>query len=193
MRTFHFLIPLILFSPFLLAKETNMSEIQTKVKFSTTSGDFIVQLDTDKAPITTANFITYVTEEFYTGTIFHRIIPNFMVQGGGFDTEFNQKDVHDPIINEADNGLENNRGTLAMARTSDPDSATGQFFINYKDNDFLNHTNPTPSGWGYAVFGHVIEGMEIIDAMTEIPTGNSGMHQDVPETDIVIESAQMID
>ncbi len=193
MRTFLLLMPLVLFPPFILAKETNMSETQTKVKFSTNLGDFTVQLETDKAPITTANFINYVSEEFYNGTIFHRIIPDFMAQGGGFDTEFNQKDVHDPIVNEADNGLENNRGTLAMARTSDPNSATGQFFINYKDNDFLNHTSPTPSGWGYAVFGHVIEGMETIDAMAEIPTGNNGMHQDVPDTNIVIESAQMID
>ena len=127
MRTFLLLIPLVLFPPFILAKETNMSETQTKVKFSTNLGDFTVQLETDKAPITTANFINYVSEEFYNGTIFHRIIPDFMAQGGGFDTEFNQKDVHDPIVNEADNGLENNRGTLAMARTSDPNSATGQF------------------------------------------------------------------
>ncbi len=193
MRTFRFLIPLLLFTPLLLAKEANMSETQTKVKFTTNLGAFVVQLDTDKAPITTANFITYVTEGFYSGTIFHRIIPDFMAQGGGFDTDFNQKDVHDPIANEANNGLANDRGTLAMARTSDPDSATGQFFINYKNNDFLNHTSPTPSGWGYAVFGHVIEGMDIVDAMTEIPTGNRNMHQDVPKTDIVVENAQMID
>jgi peptidyl-prolyl cis-trans isomerase B (cyclophilin B) len=115
-----------------------------------------------------------------------------MAQGGGFDTSFNQKAVHDPIKNEADNGLPNKRGTLAMARTNVPDSATAQFFINYKDNSFLNHTSPTPSGWGYAVFGEVIEGMDVVDKIADQPTGNRGGHQDVPKTDIVIEKAEVI-
>ncbi|MBL6986879.1 MAG: peptidyl-prolyl cis-trans isomerase [Methylobacter sp.] len=155
-------------------------------------GEIIIQLNPEKAPISSANFLTYVTEGFYNGTIFHRVIPGFMAQGGGFDTDFNQKAVHDPIKNEADNGLPNKRGSIAMARTNVPDSATGQFFINYKDNASLNHTSPTPSGWGYAVFGEVIEGMEVVDEMAKQATGNRGGHQDVPKTDIVIEKAEVI-
>ena len=115
-----------------------------------------------------------------------------MAQGGGFDVSFKQKENHAPIKNEADNGLKNARGTLAMARTNDPNSATGQFFINLKDNGFLDHTSPTPSGWGYAVFGEVIEGMEVVDKMAEQPTGNKGVHQDVPRTDIIIEKAEVV-
>jgi peptidyl-prolyl cis-trans isomerase B (cyclophilin B) len=170
-----------------------MSDTQTKVKLTTTLGEIIVQLNPEKAPISSANFLTYVNEGFYNGTVFHRVIPGFMAQGGGFDTSFNQKAVHDPIKNEANNGLPNSRGTIAMARTPDPDSATAQFFINYKDNSFLNHTSPTPNGWGYAVFGEVIEGMDIVDAMAKQPTGNRGPHQDVPKTDIVIEKAEVIE
>lgn len=169
-----------------------MSETHTKVKFQTTSGDFIIELDAEKAPITVQNFLTYVAEGFYTNTVFHRIIPGFMAQCGGFDTDFNQKATHDTIKIEADNGLKNDRATLAMARTGVPDSASSQFFINYKDNDFLNHSSPTPNGWGYAVFGKVIEGMDIIDSMADAPTGNRSGHQDVPKTDIVIEKAEVI-
>ncbi|MGJ0491478.1 peptidylprolyl isomerase [Methylobacter sp.] len=169
-----------------------MSDTQTKVKLTTTLGEIVIQLNSEKAPVSSANFLTYVNEGFYNGTIFHRIIPDFMAQGGGFDTSFNQKAVHAPIKNEANNGLSNNRGTIAMARTPDPDSATAQFFINYKDNSFLNHTSPTPNGWGYAVFGEVIEGMDVVDAMAKQPTGNRGPHQDVPKTDIVIEKAEVI-
>lgn len=174
------------------AKETTMSDTQTKVKLTTSLGEIIIQLDAEKAPVTSANFLTYVNEGFYNGTIFHRVIPGFMAQGGGFDTSFNQKAVHAPIKNEANNGLTNHRGTVAMARTNDPNSATAQFFINYKDNSFLNHTSQTPSGWGYAVFGEVIEGMDVVDAMAKQPTGNRGGHQDVPKTDIVIEKAEVI-
>lgn len=174
------------------ATENKMSDTQTKVKLTTTLGDIVIQLNPEKAPVSSANFLTYVNEGFYNGTIFHRIIPGFMAQGGGFDTSFNQKAVHAPIKNEANNGLPNNRGTIAMARTPDPDSATAQFFINYKDNSFLNHTSPTPNGWGYAVFGEVIEGMDVVDAMAKQPTGNRGPHQDVPKTDIVIEKAEVI-
>lgn len=169
-----------------------MSETQTKVKLTTTLGEIIIQLNTEKAPLSSANFLTYVNEGFYNGTIFHRVIPDFMAQGGGFDTSFNQKAVHAPIKNEANNGLTNTRGTLAMARTNDPNSATAQFFINYKDNTFLNHTSQTSSGWGYAVFGVVIEGMDIVDAMAKQPTSNRGGHQDVPKTDIVIEKADVV-
>ncbi|MGZ8136114.1 MAG: peptidylprolyl isomerase [Methylococcaceae bacterium] len=169
-----------------------MSEPSTKVKLTTSLGEIIIQLNTEKAPISSANFLTYVNEGFYNGTIFHRIIPGFMAQGGGFDTSFAQKAVHAPIKNEADNGLANNRGTLAMARTPDPNSATAQFFINYKDNAFLNYTSPTANGWGYAVFAEVLEGMDVVDAMAKQPTGNRGGHQDVPKTDIVVEKAEVI-
>jgi peptidyl-prolyl cis-trans isomerase B (cyclophilin B) len=178
-----------------LAMENKMSQapvVSTKVKFTTTLGTIIVQLNAEKAPVSSANFLTYVNEGFYNGTIFHRVIKGFMAQGGGFDTAFNQKTVHDPIKNEADNGLKNQRGTLAMARTNDPNSATAQFFINLKNNDFLNHTSPSTSGWGYAVFGEVVEGMDVVDKMAEQATGNKGGHQDVPKTDIVIEKAEVI-
>ena len=183
---------LFLTSTLSFATGNNMPNTQTKVKFTTTLGEIIIQLNTEKAPVSSANFLTYVNESFYNGTIFHRVIPGFMAQGGGFDTSFNQKAVHAPIKNEADNGLTNSRGTIAMARTNDPNSATAQFFINYKDNSFLNHTSPTPSGWGYAVFGKVIEGMDVVDAMAKQATGNRGGHQDVPKTDIVIEKAEVI-
>lgn len=192
MRTFIFSMMLFLITTLSFATENKMSDTSSKVKLTTSLGEIIIQLNPEKAPISSANFLTYVNEGFYNGTIFHRVIPDFMAQGGGFDTGFNQKAVHDPIKNEADNGLANKRGTLAMARTNVPDSATAQFFINYKDNSFLNHTSPTPSGWGYAVFGEVIEGMDVVDAMAKQPTGNRGGHQDVPKTDIVIEKAEVI-
>jgi len=192
MRNIIFILMLSLTSTFSFAKENTMSDTQSKVKFTTSLGEFIVQLNLEKAPVTSENFITYVKEGFYTGTIFHRIIPGFMAQGGGFDTDFNQKEVHASIKNEADNGLKNHKGTLAMARTGDPHSATAQFFINYKDNSFLDHTAPNSQGWGYAVFAEVIEGMDVVDAMAEAATGNRGGHQDVPKENIVIESAEMI-
>ena len=174
------------------ATEKTMSDTPTKVKLTTNLGEIIIQLNAEKAPVSSANFLTYVNEGFYNGTIFHRVIPDFMAQGGGFDTGFNQKAVHAPIKNEADNGLKNTRGTLAMARTNDPNSATAQFFINLKDNTFLNHTGKNASGWGYAVFGEVIEGMDVVDAMAKQPTGNRGGHQDVPKTDIIIEKAEVV-
>jgi peptidyl-prolyl cis-trans isomerase B (cyclophilin B) len=192
MRKIILFMILLLTSTLSFATENNMSDTQTKVKLTTTLGEIIIQLNTEKAPVSSANFLTYVNEGFYNGTIFHRIIPDFMAQGGGFDTSFNQKATHAPIINEADNGLKNTRGTLAMARTNDPNSATAQFFINYKDNAFLNHTGKNASGWGYAVFGEVIEGMDVVDAMAKQPTGNRGGQQDVPKTDIVIEKAEVI-
>jgi peptidyl-prolyl cis-trans isomerase B (cyclophilin B) len=192
MRTFIFSMMLILTTSLSFATENKMSDTPSKVKLTTSLGDIVIQLNAEKAPISSANFLTYVNEGFYNGTIFHRIIPGFMAQGGGFDTEFNQKTVHDPIKNEADNGLANKRGTLAMARTNIPDSATAQFFINYKDNTSLNHTSPTSSGWGYAVFGEVIEGMDIVDQMAKQATGNRGGHQDVPKVDIIVEKAEVI-
>jgi len=183
---------LILTTTFSFATENKMSDTQNQVKLTTSMGDIVIQLNAEKAPISTENFLTYVKEGFYAGTIFHRIIPSFMAQGGGFDTDFNQKEVHDSIKNEADNGLRNTRGSLAMARTPDPDSATAQFFINLKDNSFLDYTSPTPNGWGYAVFAEVIEGMDIVDAMAGVTTGNRGHHQDVPKEDIIIEKAEIL-
>lgn len=174
------------------AKENKMTDTSPKVKLTTSLGAIVIQLNAEKAPVSTANFLQYVNEGFYNGTIFHRIIKDFMAQGGGFDTGFKQKTTHDPIKNEADNGLTNKRGSIAMARTPDPNSATAQFFINYRDNAFLNHTSPTPSGWGYAVFGEVVEGMDVVDAMANQPTGSRGGHQDVPKTDIVIEKAEVV-
>jgi len=192
MRVLVLSIMLLLTTTLSFAKENNMSDTQSKVKLTTSLGEIIIQLNTEKAPVSSANFLTYVNEGFYNGTIFHRVIPDFMAQGGGFDTGFNQKAVHAPIKNEANNGLTNRRGTLAMARTNDPNSATAQFFINLKDNSFLNHTSQTSSGWGYAVFGEVIQGMDVVDAMAKQATGNRGGHQDVPKTDIVIEKAEVI-
>ena len=193
MRKIFVYLMLFLFSTLSFATENKMSDTQTKVKMTTSQGAFVIQLDHVKAPVSAANFVEYVKSGFYNGTIFHRVIPGFMAQGGGFDSSFAQKDTKTPIKNEADNGLKNKRGTLAMARTNDPNSATAQFFINYKDNGFLDHTSPTPSGWGYAVFGEVIEGMDVVDEMAKQPTGNRGMHQDVPKTDIVIEKAEIIE
>ena len=189
------LIYLILFLSTTLsfATEKTMTNTHTKVKLNTTLGDIVIQLEDEKAPVSATNFIAYVKQGFYNGTIFHRVIPGFMAQGGGFDTSFNQKSTNAPIKNEADNGLKNKRGTLAMARTNNPNSATAQFFINYKDNSFLDHTSPTPSGWGYAVFGEVVEGMDVVDSMAKQATGNRGMHQDVPKTDIVIEKAEIVE
>jgi peptidyl-prolyl cis-trans isomerase B (cyclophilin B) len=189
MRKFGLVLMLLSCSSYLFAEETKMSETENTVTFTTTLGDIVIEVDTVNAPISSQNFLRYVKEGFYEGTIFHRIIPGFMAQGGGFDTDFSQKDTHDPIKNEANNGLKNDRGTIAMARTPNPDSATAQFFINYKDNGFLNYSSPTPNGWGYAVFGKVTEGMDVVDAMAKQPTGNRGPHQDVPVTDIVIEKA----
>lgn len=165
----------------------------TQVKLETNKGDIVIALDADAAPITVENFLTYVRSGFYNDTIFHRVIPNFMIQGGGFTKDYAQKPTRDPILNEADNDLSNARGTIAMARTSDPNSATAQFFINTVDNGFLDHTMPTPRGWGYAVFGKVIMGMEIVDAISAIPTGAGGpFPQDVPATQVIIKKATVL-
>ena len=163
------------------------------VKLLTNFGEITIELNAEKAPITAANFLQYVDNGFFNGTIFHRVIDGFMIQGGGFDINMNQKESLAEIKNEADNGLKNKRGTLAMARTNVPDSATAQFFINLKDNGFLDHTAKNNSGWGYAVFGEVLEGMDVVDAMAKEPTGNrNGGYQDVPKTDIVITNAEII-
>ncbi|MFD0666332.1 peptidylprolyl isomerase [Ramlibacter sp. MAHUQ-53] len=152
-------------------------------------GVITLELDAEKAPVSTANFLSYVKKGHYDGTIFHRIIPSFMIQGGGFDADMNQKPTDAPIKNEADNGLKNNKYTIAMARTSDPHSATAQFFINATDNDFLNFKSPTAQGWGYAVFGKVVSGAEIVDKLERVKTGSKGFHQDVPKESVVIEKA----
>jgi cyclophilin family peptidyl-prolyl cis-trans isomerase len=159
------------------------------VTLTTSLGVIELELDAEKAPITVANFLEYVDAGHFDGTIFHRVIPDFMVQGGGFTTDFSQKKTRDPIKNEAQNGLENRRGTIAMARTNVIDSATAQFFVNLKDNDFLNHRGAGPA-FGYAVFGKVTQGMDVVDKIAAVPTGSKGGHQDVPKTDVVIQSAK---
>ena len=164
-----------------------------RVKMSTNQGDFIISLNAEKAPKTVANFLAYVKDGFFDGTIFHRVIDGFMIQGGGFEPSLKQKPTKAPVENEANNGLKNNKYTLAMARTSDPHSATAQFFINVANNDFLNHTAPTAQGWGYAVFGEVVEGQDVIDKMKGVPTGNSGFHQNVPTNDVVITKAVVLE
>ena len=169
-----------------------MSDIK-KVKLETTKGDIILELYADKAPATVENFLAYVNEGFYAGTIFHRVIPNFMIQGGGFEENMQQKNTKAEIKNEANNGLTNDIGTIAMARTPNPHSASSQFFINVKDNDFLNFRNETQQGWGYCVFGKVVEGMDVVESIVAVPTGNRGMHQDVPKEAIIINSASVID
>jgi cyclophilin family peptidyl-prolyl cis-trans isomerase len=162
------------------------------VRIETSMGDIVLELDAANAPITVANFIDYANDGFYEGTIFHRVIDGFMVQGGGLTADMRDKDNKKaPIKNEAGNGLKNNRGTVAMARTQVVDSATSQFFINVGDNDFLNQTAPTPQGFGYAVFGKVTDGMDTVDAIRQVKTGNSGMHQDVPAETITIQKVSV--
>ena len=158
------------------------------VKMATNKGDIRIELDAEKAPITTKNFLDYANEGYYDGLIFHRVIAGFMIQGGGFDAQMKQKSTKAPIKNEAKNGLKNAVGTIAMARTSVVDSATSQFFINVNDNDFLDHRSESPDGYGYAVFGRVIEGMESVRAIEKVETESRGMHQDVPVQPVVIRS-----
>lgn len=165
----------------------------SRVLLKTSAGDIVIQLNAEKAPKTVENFLTYVKEGFYDGTIFHRVINNFMIQGGGFEANMQQKETNDPVDNEADNGLKNNKYTIAMARTQDPHSATAQFFINVADNEFLNFTAPTGNGWGYAVFGEVVEGTEVVDKIKNVKTGNQGFHQDVPTEAITIETATIVE
>lgn len=156
------------------------------VTMDTSKGTITLELDADQAPATVENFVTYAKDGHYDGTIFHRVIPGFMIQGGGFDGDMRQKDTRAPVRNEADNGLKNDDGTIAMARTNDPHSATAQFFINVKDNDFLNFSSPTPRGWGYTVFGKVTDGMDVVRAIEKVATGNRGGHQDVPVENVTI-------
>ena len=163
-----------------------------QVELNTNKGRIVLELNTEKAPKTAENFLQYVRDGFYDGVIFHRVIDGFMIQGGGMDENFKEKATRDSIENEADNGLSNDVGTIAMARTQAPHSASAQFFINVKNNAFLNHTGKTAQGWGYAVFGKVVEGMDVVDAIKGVRTGNRGYHADVPLENVVIESAKII-
>lgn len=156
------------------------------VKFETSMGDIVIEVFPKEAPITAENFLQYAREGFYDGTIFHRIIKGFVIQGGGFDESFKEKTTREPIKNEADNGLKNQQYTLSMARTPDPDSASSQFFINLADNKFLDFKSKSPQGWGYAVFGRVVEGMDVVDKAALVKTGRRGPHEDVPEENVVI-------
>ena len=162
------------------------------IKLHTNFGIIGIELDHEKAPKTAANFEQYVRDGFYDGTIFHRVIDGFMIQGGGFDADMKQKDTRDTIENEAANGLKNDQYTIAMARTMQPHSASAHFFINVKDNDFLNHTKPDLHGWGYAVFGKVVEGTEVVDEIKKVKTGNKAGHQDVPVDTVVINKAEVV-
>ncbi|MEN6668983.1 peptidylprolyl isomerase [Psychrobacter sp. B38] len=169
-----------------------MVDMPPVVELDTSMGAIVIELNEEKAPKTVENFLNYVKSGQYDGTIFHRIIDGFMIQGGGMDAEMNEKPTNAPIENEADNGLKNDKGTIAMARTQDPHSATSQFFINVKDNDFLNHSGKNMQGWGYTVFGKVTSGMDVIEKMRSVPTGRFGMHADVPKEPVVINSATII-
>lgn len=162
------------------------------IKLTTNFGVITLELDAEKAPKTVENFIAYVEAGHFDNTIFHRVIKNFMIQGGGMDAGMNQKATRAPIENEAANGLKNKRGTVAMARTNDPHSATAQFFINVVDNDFLDFRAPSGQGWGYCVFGQVTEGMDVVDKIRAVRTGNKGFHQDVPAEDVIIEKAEVV-
>lgn len=169
-----------------------MVDMPPVVELDTNMGAIVIELNEKKAPKTVENFLNYVKSGHYDGTIFHRIIDGFMIQGGGMDAEMNEKATNAPVENEADNGLKNDKGTIAMARTQDPHSATSQFFINVKDNDFLNHSGKNMQGWGYTVFGKVTSGMDVIDKMRGVPTGRFGMHADVPKEPVVINSATIV-
>ena len=163
------------------------------VKLETSMGDIVLELNPEKAPVTTANFLQYVKDGFYNGTIFHRVINGFMIQGGGFDANMKQKATRAPIKNEADNGLKNEAYTIAMARTMEPNSASAQFFINVADNKMLNHRDKSPQGWGYAVFGKVIKGQEVVDKIKAVATGNRGMYQNVPLKPVTIIKAEVVE
>jgi len=175
---------------FAAGSDPNQKNLEVKkVKLETSMGDIVIELNEKAAPVTVKNFLRYAEESFYDGTIFHRVIPNFMIQGGGFKSDMQQKKTHEPIINEAKNGLKNDRGTIAMARTTNPNSATAQFFINHRNNDSLNYSPQNP---GYAVFGKVIEGMDVVDKIAAVKTSQKGSYSDVPVEPVVIKSAKVI-
>ncbi len=186
----HFVV--FVFSAILMTTSNVQAETAT-VEMETSKGTIVLELDAANAPVTVENFLTYVREGFYDGTIFHRVISNFMIQGGGFTSDMTQKPTHDPIRNEANNGLGNDTGTIAMARTNDPHSATAQFFINVRDNQFLNFSGENMQGWGYAVFGKVTEGMEVVNAIRDVPTTTRGPFQDVPAETVTIEKVSIVE
>jgi peptidyl-prolyl cis-trans isomerase B (cyclophilin B) len=175
-----------------IGSEAQAAAKPVRVKLTTDMGDIVLELYPDKAPATVENFLQYIKDGHYNGTVFHRVIDGFMIQGGGMDAKMNQKSTRAPIKNEADNGLKNEPYTIAMARTSDPNSATSQFFINVADNQRLNHTGKTMSGWGYTVFGKVVQGKDVVDKIKAVPTTSQGMHQDVPKVPVPIISAMII-
>jgi len=177
----------------IIALDIDTSKEDSMVIIRTTFGEIKLELDAEKSPKTVANFLGYAREGFYNGTIFHRVIDNFMIQGGGFDTDMTQKATGKPIENEADNGLKNDFGTIAMARTNDPHSATAQFFINVKDNDFLNHSGKNAQGWGYTVFGKVTGGTEVLEKIRGVQTSSRKGHQDVPTDPVIIESVLVVE
>jgi cyclophilin family peptidyl-prolyl cis-trans isomerase len=181
-----------IFSLLIFAGAAISEDINPKVVLETTKGKIVLELYPDNAPETVMNFLTYVDAKFYDGMIFHRVIPNFMIQGGGFTADMKRKTTRAPIKNEADQGLKNERGTIAMARTGDPHSATAQFFINSKNNDFLNYRSKTQQGWGYAAFGKVVEGMTTVDAISAVATKSLGGFRDVPVEPVVITSARRL-
>ena len=176
-----------------LAGQAQAADPDPAVKLETSLGDIVVRLDARKAPISTANFVQYVKSGFYDGTVFHRVIKNFMIQGGGFTPDLKQKSARASIRNEADNGLKNKKYTIAMARTGEPHSATAQFFINTKDNDFLDFKSQTPQGWGYAVFGKVVKGQEVVDKIAAVTTGKKGYYDDVPMENVIIKKAVIVE
>lgn len=177
----------------IIALHTDTPKEVLMVIIRTTFGEIKLELDAVKAPKTVANFLNYARDGYYDGTIFHRVIDNFMIQGGGFDTDMQQKAAGEPVENEADNGLKNDFGTIAMARTTDPHSATAQFFINVKDNDFLNHSSKSMQGWGYTVFGKVTDGAEVLDKIRSVRTSSRKGHQDVPTEPVIIESVLLVE
>jgi peptidyl-prolyl cis-trans isomerase B (cyclophilin B) len=174
------------------AEAAEKNAVKPVVQLDTTEGQIVVELYPEKAPVTVRNFLAYVDSQFYDGTIFHRVIPDFMIQGGGFTIQFKRKQTREPIRNEAANGLTNERGTIAMARTQDPNSATAQFFINTKDNDFLNFRDQTPQGFGYTVFGRVVKGMDVVDRISFVRTTRIGSYSDVPVEQVVIRSIKRV-
>lgn len=174
------------------AAAADQAAVNPRVALETTKGRIVIELFPREAPAAVKNFLSYVEAGYYDGTIFHRVIPGFMIQGGGLTAEMQQKPTAKPVVNEADNGLKNTRGTVAMARTADPHSATSQFFINTADNEFLNHRAKTSQGWGYTVFGRIDEGMAVVDAISGVKTSTSGMFQDVPVEPVVIETVRRV-
>jgi peptidyl-prolyl cis-trans isomerase B (cyclophilin B) len=186
------IISLLIFLLTALAIAPSVFAENPKVALNTSKGRIVLELYADKAPQTVKNFLAYVDAKYYDGTIFHRVIPNFMIQGGGFTAEMKRKTTRSPIKNEADRGIQNDRGTIAMARTNDPHSATAQFFINSKDNGFLNHKSKTTQGWGYTAFGRVVEGMKTVDAISAVKTTQRGPYRDVPAEAVIINSAARV-